>query len=115
MSLCFCFLLSRETNTKLPAKPNAVKIFITDCPPCVKRNSFPSADNGPQHTRESIGSRLRRFKHVLPRKSMVPHQSVRFLRHWIETVTELLPELPCFSMRLPPNPGAMEAGMTTFT
>ena len=46
MMLCFCLLCSQYPNTKLPLKPDAVKIFITDCPSHVKRNSFPSTRNG---------------------------------------------------------------------
>src|SRR5271166_649999 len=41
-----CLLCSQVTDTKLHIKPDAVKIFITDCRATVKRNSFPSTPNG---------------------------------------------------------------------
>jgi len=44
--LFFVFCAHRERTKNCTRKPDAVKIFITDCPPCVKRNSFPSARNG---------------------------------------------------------------------
>jgi hypothetical protein len=41
-----CLLCSTDTNTKLPMKPDAVKILIADCPLHVKRNPSPSTRNG---------------------------------------------------------------------
>jgi hypothetical protein len=41
-----CLLCSTSTNTKLPLKPDAVKILITDCPQHVKRNPSLSTPSG---------------------------------------------------------------------
>jgi hypothetical protein len=54
MMFYFYLLCSQNLNAKVLLKPDAVKIFITDCLPTVKRNSFSSTGNGSATSR--IGS-----------------------------------------------------------
>lgn len=108
-------------------KPDAVKIFITDCPSSVKRNSFPSTRNPAplaykcEHAQNSLDYNT---KSSLP--SIVPHRMVSFFcgaglpwpalcPHWSETPTVLLSTPPCLRVSEMPSPGGVVVGITTFT
>ncbi len=61
LSLLFCAHRKQTQNCAL--KPDAVKIFITDCPPPVKRNSFPSGVKAAPVSLILRIPRLRRLNH----------------------------------------------------
>src|SRR5450759_4768103 len=116
-SLFLCLLCSTGTNTKLPLKPDAVKILIADCPRHVKRNPSPLTRCGVatseipvQNDARPIESRYR------PCRQPVSHQLVSFFHRYCNaTNTELLCCPPALRARGILSPGGVSAGMVTFT
>ena len=101
-----------QIDTRLP---DAVKIFITDCPFRVKRNSFSSTGNGAPRCAIPELSKLADLTMMGTAESIVSHRTVSFFVHCNEIFTELLLCPPSLRVRNIPDPGANVAGMVTLT
>src|SRR5438045_7202229 len=104
----FCSHRKRIQNCTLT--PNAVKIFITDCPPCVKRNSFPSAGKALRPDRMGCESRLRRFNHVRCIQVKYFHTERSNFGYWIAADTTLLTCSPSLIVKEYHKPRGLPGG-----
>ena len=102
-----------EFEQKIALKSDAVKIYITDCRPAVKRNCLPSALNGALASLSPTRIKLPDLTMPEPAESIVSHRSVSFFSHCSATVIVLLDTPPCLRVREIPNPGGVAAGTGT--
>ena len=104
-------------------KPNAVKIFITDCTATVKRNSFPSTPTGalevqantPEPTCVDESSMLPDLTTIAVLPSIVSHRTVSYFVYCNAIFTVLLLTPPCLRVREIPEPGAVAPEIGMFT
>ena len=79
VSVFYVFCSHRERIQNCTLNRDAVKIFITDCPLTVKRNSFPSAGNSAlRGSKFEFQTRLSDLTMIPSPKSMVSHRVVPF-------------------------------------
>ena len=104
-----------EFEQKIALKSDAVKIYITDCRPDVKRNCLPSALNGALAGLSPTRIKLPDLTMTGAVESIVSHRSVSFFSHWSATEIVLLNTPPCLRVREIPNPGGVAAGIGRLT